>query len=161
VLSVDRPVDVDVDSTVTLLLVVLKPVDSTVTLLFVVLKPVVSVDRPVDVDVDSTVTLLLVVLKPVDSTVTLLFVVLRPVLSETTPVLSVEREEPWVERLLLMIRKFSSSLPGVLVDLTVPRAVVVQPVVCIPTAAACRSGTASTTAPTARAAPRLIAEAPR
>ncbi|KWO80283.1 hypothetical protein WM31_28940 [Burkholderia ubonensis] len=47
------PVDVDVDSDATLLLVVLKPVDSELI--------------PVDVDVDNDTTLLLVVLRPVDN----------------------------------------------------------------------------------------------
>jgi hypothetical protein len=53
--SVAMPVDADVDSEVTLLLVVLRPVDSEVTLLSVVLRPV-----------DSEATPLVAVLRPVE-----------------------------------------------------------------------------------------------
>jgi hypothetical protein len=92
-----KPVEVEVDSDVTLLLVVLRPVDKE-------LIPLVAVLKPVEVDVDSEVTLLLVVLRPVDSEftplcavlmpvevdvdndVTLLLVVLKPVDSEVMPV---------------------------------------------------------------------------
>jgi hypothetical protein len=66
------PVDVDVDSTAALLLVVLRPVDSEAT-------PLCAVLMPVDVDVDSTAALLLVVLRPVDSEATPLCAVLIPV----------------------------------------------------------------------------------
>jgi hypothetical protein len=61
-LVVLRPVEVEVDNDVTLLLVVLKPVDNEPMLLAFVL-------IPVEVEVDSDDTLLLVVLKPVDNEV--------------------------------------------------------------------------------------------
>jgi hypothetical protein len=54
------PVDVEVESEATLLLVVLSPVDSEFT-------PLCAVLMPVEVEVDSDATLLFVVLKPVDS----------------------------------------------------------------------------------------------
>ncbi|KVT10291.1 hypothetical protein WK47_06880 [Burkholderia ubonensis] len=54
------PVDADVDSDDTLLLVVLSPVESEFT-------PLCAVLMPVDADVDSDDTLLLVVLSPVES----------------------------------------------------------------------------------------------
>ncbi|WP_330996014.1 hypothetical protein, partial [Burkholderia stagnalis] len=57
------PVDVDVDSEATELLVELSPVDSELT-------PLCAVLIPVDVEVDSEVTELLVALSPVDSELT-------------------------------------------------------------------------------------------
>jgi hypothetical protein len=50
------PLDVEVDSDVTWLSVVLKPVDSESTLLFVVLRPVESEVTPLEAEVDSDVT---------------------------------------------------------------------------------------------------------
>ncbi|CAG2483223.1 chromosome segregation ATPase [Burkholderia sola] len=57
------PVEADVDSEVTVLFVVLRPVDNEVT-------PLCAVLIPVDADVDSEVTVLFVVLRPVDNEVT-------------------------------------------------------------------------------------------
>jgi pilus assembly protein FimV len=75
-LAVERPVDVEVDSDETVLLVVLRPVES---------EPM-----PVEVDVDNEAIELLAVERPVEveveSDVTVLLVVLRPVESEPMPV---------------------------------------------------------------------------
>jgi hypothetical protein len=68
------PVELEVDSELTLLLVELRPVDSELTFEVLLDKPVdselmllVLVDKPVEVEVDSELTLLLVELRPVDS----------------------------------------------------------------------------------------------
>ena len=70
-------------------------VDSAVTLLLVVLTPVETEAMPVDAEVDSDVTLLTPVLRPVeaevDRAVTLLFVVLTPVDTEAMPLVAVLR----------------------------------------------------------------------
>jgi pilus assembly protein FimV len=57
------PVEAEVDSVETLVLVVSKPVDSELT-------PLCAVLMPVEAEVDSVVTLVLVVFKPVDSELT-------------------------------------------------------------------------------------------
>ncbi len=76
------PVESAVDSEVTLLFVVLKPVESEVT-------PLSAVLIPVEAEVDSEDTALFVALSPVLSDATLLFVVLNPVDSEITPLCAV------------------------------------------------------------------------
>ncbi|WP_208457063.1 hypothetical protein, partial [Burkholderia sp. BCC1640] len=67
----DRPVDVEVESEATELLVELKPVDNELMPVEVEvdseLIELVADDRPVDVEVDSEATELLVELRPVDS----------------------------------------------------------------------------------------------
>ncbi|WP_273945205.1 hypothetical protein, partial [Burkholderia pseudomallei] len=67
----ERPVDVEVDSDVRLLSVVLKPVDNELMPVEVDVDSeaieLVADERPVDVEVDSDVRLLSVVLKPVDN----------------------------------------------------------------------------------------------
>jgi hypothetical protein len=68
------PVEAEVDSAMTLLLV-----DRAARLLLVVLRPVDSEETPVEADVDSTVTLLLVVLAPVESETTPVELVAMPV----------------------------------------------------------------------------------
>jgi hypothetical protein len=76
------PVDVEVESEATLLLVVLSPVDSEFT-------PLCAVLMPVEVEVDKEATLLFVVLRPVDSEATLLPAELRLVESDATPLCAV------------------------------------------------------------------------
>ncbi|KVZ48075.1 hypothetical protein WL16_04450 [Burkholderia ubonensis] len=66
------PVDAEVDSEPTALLVELRPVDSELT-------PLCAVLMPVDAEVDSEPTALLVELRPVDSELTPLCAVLMPV----------------------------------------------------------------------------------
>ncbi|WP_183157158.1 hypothetical protein, partial [Burkholderia pseudomallei] len=91
----ERPVEVEVDSDVRLLSVVLKPVDNEV-------MPVeVDVDNeaiellaelmPDEVDVESEVNELFVLLRPVDSEATLLLVVLSPLEREVIELLADER----------------------------------------------------------------------
>nr|WP_329956642.1 hypothetical protein [Collimonas humicola] len=104
-----KPLEVEVDSDDTLLLVVLRPVDSE-------LMPLAAVLKPVEVDVDNADTLLLVVLSPVDSEftplcavlipvdvevdsdVTLLLVELKPVDSELMPAdVEVDKDDNWLK----------------------------------------------------------------
>jgi hypothetical protein len=80
--AVLRPVDVEVDKLLTLLLVVLSPVDR-------LEMPLVAVLKPVEVEVDKLVTALLVVLRPVDRLAMPLVAVLNPVDVE------VERLRSW------------------------------------------------------------------
>ena len=117
------PLEVEVDSELTLLLVVDKPVDSEPRFEVVLERPVdselmllVLVDRPLEVEVDSELTLLLVVLRPVDS--------------EPRPVdVEVDSEFSW---LTLTASKFSvpaatlmicRSLPAEPTDTTLERSV--------------------------------------
>ncbi|WP_330993513.1 hypothetical protein, partial [Burkholderia stagnalis] len=89
------PVEADVDSDMTELLVALRPVDNEVT-------PLCAVLIPVEADVDSDVTELLVALRPVDSDETELLVLLSDVESDVIELVAAVAAPTAVERLLTL-----------------------------------------------------------
>ncbi len=121
--ALDRPVDVDDDNDVTLLVVDDSPVDKDVIEL-------VTLDRPVDVDDDNDVTLLVVDDRPVDvdddSDVTLLVVDDSPVDKDVIELVALNRPvEVEVDKLLIAVFVAYSCEPlitSVLVAVTRPAA---------------------------------------